>query len=132
MLSGQELPRTHWKRGVSLVNGFLGDAVGRLYVERHFPASSKARVETLVATLLAAFRQAIAESPWMSDAAKRGALAKLSKLSTKVGYPDRWRDYRGLVIKPDDLFGNVQRARQFDGEYKLRRLSRARTRTASG
>ncbi len=123
VLSGQELPRTHWKRGVSLVNGFLGDAVGRLYVERHFPASSKARVEALVATLLSAFRQAITESPWMSESAKRGALGKLSKLSTKVGYPDRWRDYRGLVIRPDDLFGNVQRARQFDSEYRLRRLS---------
>ena len=59
----------------------------------------------------------------MSEPARRSALAKLSKLSTKVGYPDRWRDYRGLVIKPDDLFGNVQRARQFDGEYKLKRLS---------
>ena len=123
VLSGQELPRTHWKRGVSLVNGFLGDAVGRLYVERHFPASSKARVETLVATLVSAFRQAIASRRGCRDAAKRGALAKLSRLSTKVGYPDRWRDYRGLVIKPDDLFGNVQRARQFDSEYKLRRLS---------
>jgi putative endopeptidase len=123
VLSGQELPRTHWKRGVSLVNGFLGDAVGRLYVERHFPASSKARVETLVATLVAAFRQAITESTWMSEPARRSALAKLSKLSTKVGYPDRWRDYRALIIKPDDLFGNVQRARQFDGEYKLKRLS---------
>ncbi len=123
VLSGQELPRTHWKRGVSLVNGFLGDAVGRLYVEQHFPASSKARVEVLVATLLTAFRQAIAESPWMSATAKRSALDKLAKLSTKVGYPDRWRDYRGLVIKPDDLFGNVQRARQFDGEYRLSRLS---------
>ncbi len=124
VLSGQELPRTHWKRGVSLVNGFLGDAVGRLYVERHFPASSRARVEAIVATLLAAFRQAIGESPWMTDRAKRSALGKLSTLSTQVGYPDRWRDYRGLVIKPDDLFGNVQRARQFDGAYKLERLSR--------
>ena len=123
VLSGQELPRTHWKRGVGLVNGFLGDAAGRLYVERHFPASSKVRVETLVATLVAAFRQAITEAAWMSERGKRSALAKLSRLSTKVGYPDRWRDYRGLVIKPDDLFGNVQRARQFDGEYKLRRLS---------
>ena len=123
VLSGQELPRTHWKRGVGLVNGFLGDAAGRLYVERHFPASSRIRVETLVARLVAAFRQAITEAGWMSERGKRSALAKLSRLSTKVGYPDRWRDYRGLVIKPDDLFGNVQRARQFDGEYKLRRLS---------
>jgi putative endopeptidase len=124
VLSGQELPRTHWKRGVSLVNGFLGDAAGRLYVEQHFPASSKARVEKLVATLVAAFRQAIADAAWLSEHGKESALAKLSKLSTKVGYPDRWRDYQGLVIRPDDLFGNVQRARLFDGEYRLRRLSR--------
>ncbi len=123
VLSGQELPRTHWKRGVSLVNGFLGDAVGRLYVEQHFPASSKARAEALVATLVAAFREAIAEAAWLSEPARRSALSKLSRLSTKVGHPDRWRDYRGLVIKPDDLFGNVQRARQFDAEYKLRRLT---------
>ena len=123
VLSGQELPRTHWKRGVGLVNGFLGDAAGRLYVEQHFPASSKVRVEKLVATIVAAFRQALTEAEWMSERAKRSALAKLSTLSTHVGYPDRWRDYRGLVIKPDDLFGNVQRARQFDGDYTLRRLS---------
>lgn len=123
VLSGQELPRTHWKRGVGLVNGFLGDATGRLYVEQHFPASSKVRVEKLVATLVAAFKQALTEAGWMSERAKRSALAKLSTLSTRVGYPDRWRDYHGLVIKPDDLFGNVQRARQFDGDYHLRRLS---------
>jgi putative endopeptidase len=123
VLSGQELPRTHWKRGVGLVNGFLGDAAGRLYVEQHFPASSKVRVEKLVATIVAAFRQALTEAGWMSERAKRSALAKLSTLSTRVGYPDRWRDYHGLVIKPDDLFGNVQRARQFDGDYHLRRLS---------
>jgi putative endopeptidase len=123
VLSGQELPRTHWKRGVGLVNGFLGDAAGRLYVERHFPASSKVRVDTLVATLVAAFRHALTEAVWMSERGKRSALAKLSTLSTRVGYPDRWRDYQGLIIKPDDLFGNVQRARQFDGDYKLRRLS---------
>jgi putative endopeptidase len=123
VLSGQELPRTHWKRGVSLVNGYLGDAVGRLYVEQHFPAASRARVERLVAMLVAAFRQGITEAAWMSEPAKRSALDKLAKLTTRVGYPDRWRDYRGLVIKPDDLFGNVQRARQFEGEYKLRRLT---------
>jgi endothelin-converting enzyme len=95
-----------------------------LYVERHFSASSKTRVEKLVATLVAAFRLAIPEATWLSEQAKRGALDKLSRLTTKVGYPDRWRDYSGLLIKPDDLFGNVQRARKFDGEYKQARLTR--------
>ncbi len=122
VLTGQELPRTHWKRGVSLVNSFLGDAVGRLYVEKHFPPSAKARGERMVATLVAAFRAAIVESAWISDTAKQSALEKLSRLSTRIGYPDRWRDYTGLVIKPDDLFGNVERAKKFDGAYKLSRL----------
>jgi putative endopeptidase len=122
VLTGQELPRTHWKRGVSLVNSFLGDAAGRLYVEKHFPAPAKVRAERLVATLVAAFAAAITDSAWMSDKAKRAALDKLSRLSTKIGYPDRWRDYRGLTIKPDDLFGNVERAKKFDGAYKLSRL----------
>ncbi len=123
VLSGQELPRTHWKRGVSLVNGFLGDAVGRLYVERHFPRSSRARVETIVTNLVRAFREAIADSPWMSERAKRAALGKLATLTAQVGYPDRWRSYNGLEIRADDLFGNVQRARQFEGAYKLQRVT---------
>jgi putative endopeptidase len=125
VLSGQELPRTHWKRGVSLVNGFLGDAAGRLYVERHFPQSSRQRVEAIVERLVTALRQAIAEADWLSSTAKRSATSKLSRLSTRVGYPSRWRDYSGLVIAPDDLFGNVQRARQFDGDYRQKRLTAA-------
>jgi putative endopeptidase len=118
-LTGQELPRTHWKRGVGLVNAFLGDAVGRLYVERHFPPRSKARAEDLVASIVEAFKNAILEAPWLSDKTRRAAIDKLSRLSTKVGYPEQWRDYRGLVIKPDDLLGNVQRAKQFDNRDKL-------------
>jgi putative endopeptidase len=124
VLTGQELPRTHWKRGVSLVNAFLGDALGRLYVERHFPPSAKARVERIVSTLVAAFREAISEAGWLSERAKRSALEKLARLSTKVGYPDRWRDYGALVIKPDDLFGNVRRARHFENQYRLARQAR--------
>jgi len=124
VLTGQELPRTHWKRGVSLVNGFLGDAVGRLYVGKHFPPPAKARAEQLVATVIAAFKAAIPEAPWMTAKTKRAALDKLARLSAKVGHPDRWRDYGRLVIKPDDLFGNVQRATQVENDYKLARFTR--------
>jgi putative endopeptidase len=124
VLTGQELPRTHWKRGVGLVNGYLGDAVGRLYVTRHLPPPAKARAERLVATIVAAFKMAIPEATWMSEKARRAALDKLARLSTKVGYPDRWRNYGGLVIKPDDLVGNVQRAKQFENDYKMARLTR--------
>jgi putative endopeptidase len=123
LLTGQELPRTPWKRGVSLVNGFLGDAVGRMYVDRHFPPSAKARAEKLVRTMLDAFRGAIDDLDWMADDTKREARDKLSRLETKVGYPSVWRNYRGLEIKPDDLFGNVQRAQRFQSERRIASLA---------
>jgi len=122
-LTGQELPRTHWKRGVSIVNAYLGDAAGRLYIERHFSPKAKARAERLVASIVSAFKSAVRDAPWLTDKARRAALDKLSRLSTKVGYPDRWRDYRGLEIRADDLFGNVERAKQFDNSYRLARFA---------
>ena len=126
VLSGQELPRVRWRRGVSLVSGYLGDALGRLYVEKHLAPTAKRRVEELVDSLLDAFRVAIEESDWMTAATKRKAKQKLSALSVKIGHPNEWREYRGLVIKPDDLLGNIQRARQFENKYRL-----ARTRAAT-
>jgi putative endopeptidase len=119
ILTGQEIPRTRWKRGVSLVNGYLGDAVGKLYVERHFPPATKARAEKLVATMIEAFRRAIDDAGWMKDETKREARSKLSRLETKVGHPSVWRTYRGLEIKPDDLVGNVQRAQRFENDRRM-------------
>lgn len=121
MLTGQEQPRPRWKRGVGLVNGYLGDAIGRLYVEKHFPPGSRARVEALALRVRSAFGEAISASNWMTPAAKRAALAKLAALEVKVGYPDAWRDYRGLVVKPDDLLGNVQRAMLFENTVQMTR-----------
>jgi predicted metalloendopeptidase len=118
-LTGQERPRERWKRGVSLVNGFLGDAIGKLYVDKHFPDSTRARVQKILANIIAAYREALKESPWLSAPARREALDKLSALSTGVGYPARWRSYRGLDIAPDDLLGNWQRALTFDNQYRL-------------
>lgn len=128
-LSGQSEPITQWKRGVSLVSGYLGDALGRLYVERHFPPAAKARVETLVAHVVEATREAIAEAAWMAPEARADALETLRGVVTKVGYPDRWRSYRGLVIKADDLVGNIERAQLFEN---ARRLSRVREAPARG
>jgi len=122
VLSGQELPRVRWRRGVSLVSGYLGDAIGRLYVQKHFSPASKQRVEALVDSLLDAFRQAIDESDWMAAATRRKARQKLAALTVKIGYPDEWREYRGLVVKADDLLGNMQRARQFENDYRLARV----------
>jgi predicted metalloendopeptidase len=122
VLTGQQAPRTRWKRGVSLVSSFLGDAIGRLYVERHFTPAARQRVETIAAHLIASYRQTLRSSGWLSDRARASALAKLSALRVKVGYPDKWRSYAGLRIRPDDLLGNVQRSQKFQDDERLARL----------
>jgi putative endopeptidase len=122
VLSGQEAPRARWKRGVSLVNGYLGDELGRLYVDTHFSAESRQRVERLAANVVSACRRALAASPWMSAATRREALEKLSRLSVKVAYPDRWRTYGALEIRADDLLGNVRRAQKFQNDERLSRI----------
>jgi predicted metalloendopeptidase len=129
VLSGQELPRVRWRRGVSLVNGYLGDAIGRLYVQKHFSRAAKSRVEQIVDRILEAFRAAIDRCDWMSPDTKRRARQKLGLMSVKIGYPDEWREYRGLEIRPDDLLGNIQRAREFDNTYRLQRIKSATPRS---
>ena len=122
-LTGQQAPRPRWRRGVSLVNDVLADEIGRRYVERHFPAPSRARVRVIVDHVVRAYRRAVAASAWLSASAKREAIAKLQALSTKIGYPDRWRRYRGLEIRPDDLVGNMSRAQRFASAYRMGRVS---------
>ena len=124
VLSGQEAPRERWKRGVSLVNGYLGDAMGEMYVREHFPESSRQRVRAMVRTIVDAFRDAVREAAWMTPDARREALAKLDFLQAGVGYPDRWRSYEGLHMRADDLLGNVQRAQKFENDYRIMRLRR--------
>ena len=120
-------------RGVSMVNGSLGDAVGRLYVEKHFSPASRARVQRMVDHLVRAFGDGIRESDWMSSQAKAEGLAKLATLTRKIGYPDTWRDYRGLVVAPDDLVGNIARSQQFENAYRMARVERpARSRRVAG
>ncbi|HVL68273.1 MAG TPA: M13 family metallopeptidase [Vicinamibacterales bacterium] len=122
VLTGQEEPRERWKRAVSLVNGFMGDAVGELYVRDRFPESARHRVHTMVRFMRKAFRQAIDESEWMTDEARRHARAKLENLRVVVGSPARWRDYGRLVIRADDLLGNTRRAQVFENDFRMRRL----------
>lgn len=126
ILTGQEAPRARWKQGVSVVNFYMGDALGRLYVEKHFPDSSRKRMRTIVANVLDAYRQAVKEADWMTARTRERALEKLEALQTRVGYPDRWRNFSRLEARPDDLLGNVRRAQKFDNEYKARRLLRER------
>jgi putative endopeptidase len=129
VLSGQPAQRERWKRGVSLVNSNVGMAVGRLYVEKHFPAASKARMQKMVGNLLEAYRQSITALDWMTPATRTQALGKLAKFTTKIGYPDKWRDYTGLVIKADDLLGNLQRAQRFETDYQVAKLGKPVDRT---
>jgi putative endopeptidase len=120
-LTGQETPRTHWKRGVGLVNTILGDSIGKLYVAKHLPPPARDRARAIVDAVAQAFSAAVAEAAWLSGEAKRAALDKLSRLEARVGHPDRWRDYSGLAIRADDLFGNVERSKQFDNARNLAR-----------
>jgi endothelin-converting enzyme/putative endopeptidase len=131
-ISGQPVQRERWKRGVSVINANLGMAAGRLYVEKTFPPEAKARMQRMVANLLEAYRQSISSLDWMTPATKQQALDKLAKFGTKIGYPDKWRDYTGLVINKDDLLGNVQRAQKFENDYEVAKLGKPVDRTEWG
>ena len=121
-LTGTEENRERWKRGVSLVQDVLGEAVGKLYVERHFPADSKARMQVLVDNLTEAYRRNISELKWMSPQTREKALDKLGKFTPKIGYPDRWRDYSSVEISADDLLGNYRRGYTADYQRDLDKL----------
>jgi predicted metalloendopeptidase len=115
-----QLPRA--TRAVRLVSSQVGEAIGRLYVEKYFPPSSKAQMEALVANLRAALEERIRKLDWMSDATKTAALVKLSQFTVKIGYPNKWIDYGPLTVAPNDLLGNVQRAGVFQWRRQLAKL----------
>ncbi|MEB6667673.1 M13 family metallopeptidase [Acinetobacter vivianii] len=113
-----------WKRGVQTVNGVLGDGLGKIYVEKHFSADKKQRMDALVQNLIQAYDQSISQLDWMSPETKVQAKKKLSSLSIKVGYPKKWRDYSALDIKEGDLIGNVIRASEFEHQDDLDKLGK--------
>jgi putative endopeptidase len=122
-LAGQPEQRPRDKRAVGFTQGALGEAMGRQYVADYFPAESKAKMEELVANLVRAQRIRIENLTWMSPETKVEALDKLAKFTVKIGYPERWRDYSALDIRPDDLFGNGEREARFQWNYQLARLN---------
>ncbi|MGH3507228.1 MAG: M13 family metallopeptidase, partial [Nocardioidaceae bacterium] len=121
-LTGTEQMRDRWKRGVSLCDGALGEAVGEQYVTRHFPPAAKQEMDRLVANLVEAYRISIGRLDWMSAETRERALAKLAKFRPKIGYPNRWRDYTALEVKRDDLIGNVRRAAVFETDRQLAKI----------
>ncbi len=122
VLQGTPQQEPRWKRAVAATSSDLGDAVGQIYVKQYFPASSKAAVEQLVHNLIAAFNQRIDDLAWMTPATREKAKAKLTTLKVGVGYPDQWRDYASLEIRPDDAIGNHLRAEKFEYEHQRAKL----------
>jgi endothelin-converting enzyme/putative endopeptidase len=121
-LSGTPELRARWKRGVGLVEGCLGEAVGREYVARHFPPRSKEAMDALVANLLEAYRQSITTLDWMTEETKQRAFEKLDAFYPKIGYPSKFRDYSDLEISADDLVGNVLAATAFETDFELKKI----------
>ena len=123
-LSGTPELRERWKRAVSLVEGSLGEAVGKVYVEQHFPVAAKVAMEKLVANLIEAYRVSINEIDWMSATTKAKALEKLGKFRPKIGYPDKWRDYSALQTDPNDLFTNIGQVTKFQRDHELAKIGK--------
>jgi putative endopeptidase len=113
-LNGQREQQERWKRAIAALNDGMGEAIGQIYVEKHFPPSSKQKVLALVENLRAAYAHDIQQLPWMSGETKQVALEKLAAFRPKIGYPDRWRDYSALEIRAGDAFGNAVRAMEFE------------------
>ena len=121
-LTGTPQMRARWKRGVSLVEGSLGEAVGRIYVERHFSPTAKASMDVLVGYLVEAYRESITGLDWMTPETQTRALEKLDKFTPKIGFPVKWRDYSSLSIDPNDLVANVQATNEFEFHRELGKI----------
>ncbi len=121
-LTGVPVNRERWKRGVGLVEAALGEAVGKVYVERHFPPAAKEAMDELVANLVAAYRESISDLEWMSPDTRERALAKLDAFTPKIGYPVKWKDYSDLEIDAADLVGNVRRAHVWEHDRQLAKV----------
>jgi putative endopeptidase len=132
ILNGVPKQRPQWRRAVGVVNGSLGEMVGKLYVEKHFSPAAKARMLTLVGNLLKAYEKSITDLEWMSPETKKEALVKISKFTPKIGYPDKWRDYAALKIVKNDLYGNLTRSTAFEYNRMINKLGKPVDRTEWG
>lgn len=123
-LKGVEQQEERWKRAVDATDEALGEALGKLYVHQHFPPAAKQKMDQLVANLIKAYAQDIQNLDWMQPETKKAALAKLEKFQPKIGYPDKWKDYSTLLIRADDLVGNVQSAKRWANQDMASRLGK--------
>ena len=124
ILYGQAEQQPRWKRGIQMVNGLLGEAVGKLYVAEYFPPEAKAKMEELVQNVIVTLEDSIDELEWMTEETRIKAREKLSKFTPKIGYPDVWKDYSTLEIIAGDNFGNVRRAQEWAYQQDLDKLGK--------
>ena len=121
-LRDQPVQRDRWKRGVQLVSAGLGEAIGQVYVERHYPPESSAKMAELIGDLRASLQDRLKNNSWMDEPTRTQALTKLAAFDPMIGYPRKWIDYSSLSVKRDDLLGNTLRARKFQWDLQLSRL----------
>jgi putative endopeptidase len=121
-LTGQPVNRPRWKRAVTLIEGSLGEAIGQLYVEKHFPPAAKQQMDDLVAHLIKAYEQSIKGLDWMSETTKVKALQKLSKFTPKIGYPVSWKDYSAIEISKDNLITNIANVSSWEFDYHANKI----------
>ena len=132
ILNGTEKQREDWKRAVSTVSNGLGEMIGKLYVEKHFKPEAKEKMTVMVKNLLKAYGESIKKLDWMSENTKKEALKKVDKFIVKIGYPDKWKDYSSIKINKNDLFGNIQRAGEFEYKRNLEKLGKPVDKTEWG
>ncbi|MBN8808812.1 MAG: M13 family metallopeptidase [Sphingomonas sp.] len=131
-LQGQPAQRERWRRGVSMTNGALGEAVGQIYVARYYPPTAQAKMSELIEDLRGAYRDRISASTWMDDATRKAALAKLAAFDPRVGHPVKYIDYSSMKVVRGDLLGNVMRSGDFQHELELSRFPKPVDRTLWG
>src|SRR5487761_4218 len=128
-LMGKQEPEVRWKRAARTIDELVGEALGRLYVEKHFPPEAKKRTAILIEDIRAVFRERLSRLPWMTEATRQQALAKFDKFGVKVGHPEHFRDYSSVVIDPSDYVGNVRRAAAFETRRQANRVGNSVDRT---
>ncbi|MES2988222.1 MAG: M13 family metallopeptidase [Pseudomonadota bacterium] len=121
-LSGVQVKRERWKRGIQLVNGALGESVGSIYVSKHYPPASSKQMAELIENLRGAYQQRIEGAPWMDDATRKAALVKLAAFEPRIGHPDKYIDYSSLAVNRNDALGNAMRSAEFQHQLQLQRF----------
>src|SRR4030095_3029215 len=123
-LRGQPEPEPRWQRAARVIDGSIGEALGELYVAKHFPPAARARMNELIDNLRVVFRNRLQKLDWMSEGTRAKALAKFDRFTQKIGHPDKFRDYSKVTLRRDDLLGNVQRAAIFENRREIARVGK--------